>query len=70
MLRYFEVERALKKDPKNSALRQEFKQLKLYHDVFLEDGKRNIRHEALRLSRLALEAKPLESNTPKRGSKA
>jgi hypothetical protein len=44
MLRYFEVERALKEDPKNSALRQEFKQLKLYHDVFLEDGKR--KHKA------------------------
>jgi hypothetical protein len=70
MLRYFEVEGALKKDPKNSALRQEFKQLKLYHDVFLEDGNRNIRHEALRLSRLALETKPPKPNTAKRGPKA
>jgi hypothetical protein len=70
MLRYFEVEGALKKDPKNSALRQEFKQLKLYHDVFLEDGRRNIRHEALRLSRLALEAKPPKPNAAKRGPKA
>ena len=70
MLRYFEVEGALKKDPKNSALRQEFKQLKLYHDIFLQDGRRNIRHEALRLSRLALEAKPPKPNTAKPGPKA
>jgi uncharacterized protein DUF5681 len=70
MARYFEVEGALKKDPKDSALRQEFKQLKLYHDFLLEDGKRNIRHEALRLSRLALETKPPKPNTAKRGQKA
>jgi hypothetical protein len=67
MLRYFEVEEALKKDPKNTALRQEFKELKLYHDFFLEDGKRTIRHEALRQSRRALETKPPKPNTAKRG---
>jgi hypothetical protein len=69
LARYFEVAGALKKDPKNSALRQEFKQLKLYHDFLLKDGERNIRHEALRLSRLALETKLPKPNTAKRGPK-
>jgi Family of unknown function (DUF5681) len=70
MGRYFEVTTALKKDPKNRALRQELKELKRYHDFFLEDGKRRIRREALRLSRLALETKPPKPNTTKRGPKA
>jgi hypothetical protein len=70
MGRYFEVTTALKKDLKNRALRQELKDLKRYHDFFLEDGKRRIRREALRLSRLALETKPPKPNTTKRGPKA
>jgi hypothetical protein len=60
MLRYFEVEGALKEEPSNRALMQEFRELKIYHDFFKRDGARNIRHEALRLYRRALEPKPPE----------
>jgi hypothetical protein len=56
--RYFEVEAALANDPTNRALKREFKELKKYQDFLKEEGQRNIRHQALRLSRLALEAKP------------
>jgi hypothetical protein len=58
--RYFEVEAALEKDPTNRALKREFKELKKYLDFLQEDGRRNVRHEALRESRRALEAKPPE----------
>ena len=60
--RYFEVEGALAKDPTNSSLRREFKELKKYVDFLKEDSERRIRHEALRQSRRALEAKPAEPN--------
>jgi hypothetical protein len=60
MMRYFEVEAALKKDPKNVALKREFKELKKLYDFLKKDAERNIRHEALRQSRLALVPKPPE----------
>jgi hypothetical protein len=54
--RYFEVEAAqLERDPKNRALRREFKDLKQYHDLLKDDAERMTRHEALRVSRRALE---------------
>jgi hypothetical protein len=60
MLRYFEVEAALKKDPTNKALKREFKELKKYQEFLREDSDRMLRHEALRLSRGALDPKPDE----------
>jgi hypothetical protein len=61
MQRYFEVEAALKEEPSNRALKQEFRELKKYHDSLERDAARNTRHETLRLSRLALEP---EDDTP------
>ena len=58
--RYFEVEKALKKDPTNRKLRREFQELKKYHDFFEQDAERHARHEALRLSWRALRPKPPE----------
>jgi hypothetical protein len=58
--RYFEVAAALKQQPKNSALRLEFKELKRYYQFLKKDAERKLRHEALRQSRLALEPKPAE----------
>ena len=58
--RYFEVEKALEKDPTNQVLRREFKELKKYHDFLEQDFERHARHEALRLSRRALRSKPPE----------
>jgi acyl carrier protein phosphodiesterase len=55
--RYFEVEAALAKEPTNRALRREFNELKKYQDFLKKDAERNARHEALRLSWRALEAK-------------
>jgi hypothetical protein len=69
MARYVEVEAALAKDPTNNMLRREFKELKGHYDILKKDSERLIRHEVLRRSRRALEAKPLKSNTPKRGPK-
>jgi hypothetical protein len=60
--RYFEVEAALAKKPTNRALRREFKELKKYFDFLKKASERTTRHEALRLSRRALEAKPPEPN--------
>jgi hypothetical protein len=60
MPRYFEVVEALKKDPSDRALRQELKELKKSYDVIKNDSERNARHEALRLSRRALQPKPAE----------
>jgi len=57
MRRYFEVEAALAKEPTNSTLRREFKELKKYHEFLKKDAERIVRHEALRLSRRALETK-------------
>ncbi len=52
--RYFEVEAALKKKPKNPVLRYEFNILKPYYDFLIKDGQRNVRLKALRASRRAL----------------
>jgi hypothetical protein len=65
MPRYFEVEAALKKDPSNRALRKELRELKKYHDFVVDDSNRNARHEALRISRRALEPKPDQKTTPR-----
>jgi hypothetical protein len=60
MPRYFEVEAALKEQPKNRALKQEFKELKKNYAFLMKDAERKLRHEMLRQSRLALEPKPPE----------
>jgi hypothetical protein len=60
MRRYFEVEAALKKEPSNRALRKEFRELKKYYDFLMDDSNRNTRLEALRVSRRALQPKPVE----------
>src|ERR1700730_2231265 len=70
ILRYLEVEAALAKEPTNSTLRREFNELKKYHEFLKKDSERILRHEALRLSRRALETKPHKPNTAKRGPKA
>jgi hypothetical protein len=62
MGRYFEVKAALAKEPTNRALRREFKELKKYQDFLKKDSERNVRHEAMRQARRALEAKPSEPN--------
>src|SRR6202048_3644124 len=68
MRRYFEVEAALAKDPTNRTLRREFKELEKYYEFLKQDAERIERHEALRLSRRALETKPHEPNTAMPGS--
>jgi hypothetical protein len=52
--RYLDVEAALAKDPTNVGLRQEYKELKKYHDFLESESKRTTRREALRRSRRAL----------------
>jgi len=69
MRRYFEVEAALAKDPTNRTLRREFKELEKYYEFLKQDSERMQRHEALRLSRRALETKPHEPHTAMPGSK-
>src|ERR1019366_2183143 len=66
--RYFEVEAALKKQPKNSALKREFKDLKQSYEFLKKDAARKQRHEMLRQSRRAAETKPAEPNTAIPGS--
>ena len=61
--RYFEVESALAKQPANRALKREFQELKKFYEFLKEDSERMQRHEALRLSRRALETKPQEPDT-------
>ena len=58
--RYFKVEAALKKDPSNRALRQEFRELKEYEEFLKTEALRDIRHKALRLSRSKFEPKQSE----------
>jgi hypothetical protein len=58
ILRYFEVKEALSKDPTNRELKREVKKLKIWPDLLLKDAERNIRHEALRLSRQANQQLP------------
>jgi hypothetical protein len=69
MPRYFEVEAALKKDPTNTTLKREFKELKKYQEFLENDSERMVRHEALRLSRRALETKSPEPDSATPGSK-
>jgi uncharacterized protein DUF5681 len=69
MRRYFEVEAAVAKDPTNRTLRREFKELEKYYEFLKQDSERIERHEALRLSRRALETKPHEPHTAMPGSK-
>jgi Family of unknown function (DUF5681) len=68
LARYFEVEAALKKQPENSALKREFKQLKISYEFLREEGERIRRHEMLRQSRRALETKPAKLSTANPGS--
>jgi hypothetical protein len=67
MRQYFEIEAALKKEPTNRELRREFKELKKYNDFLKQDAERTTRHEALRLSRLALRGQnhPNQKTTPR-----
>ena len=58
MGRYLKVKAALAKEPTKRALRREFNELKKYYDFLKKDSERITRHEALRESRRALEAKP------------
>ena len=69
MRRYFEVKAALAKEPTNRTLRREFKELEKYYEFLKQDSERMQRHEALRLSRRALETKPHEPHTAMPGSK-
>jgi hypothetical protein len=55
MRRYFELEKAIEKEPTNQALKRELKTLKKYHDFFMSDVERVTRHKALRMARRALE---------------
>jgi hypothetical protein len=63
-----EVEAALKKDPSNRALRQEFReleeQLKELDGFLAADMSRNLRHKVLRLMRRTHERKPAEPKPP------
>lgn len=63
MARYFQVEAALKKEPKNQALKREFKALKVHYDFFMKEGERNIRLKALRAARRALEKPKANDDT-------
>jgi Family of unknown function (DUF5681) len=67
MPRFFEVEAALKQQPKNTKLRREYKELKKYPEFLQKDAERNSRLEALRLAQ-ALETEPAEPDTADPGS--
>jgi hypothetical protein len=68
MPRFLEVEAALKKDPSNGALRQEFRELieplKELDEFLAADMSRNLRHKVLQLMRRTLERKPAEPKPP------
>ena len=53
--RYFEIKAALEKDPTDRELKREFAKLKRIYAFFEKDAKRSMRHQALQLSRRALE---------------
>jgi Family of unknown function (DUF5681) len=53
--RYFEVKAALEKDPTDRELKREFARLKKLYAFFEKYAKRSMRHQALQLSRRALE---------------
>src|SRR5258708_12242645 len=52
--RYFEVEAALAKEPKNGALKREFKELKKNYEFLKKDAERKKRYDGLRICRQAL----------------
>ena len=58
MPRLMKVAKALDKDPTNRELRREYNELKECFDFLKKDRSRIIRHDVLRQSRRALEAKP------------
>jgi hypothetical protein len=62
LLRCFEVKDALSKDPANRQLKREFKELKRLEDFLRKDADRNLRHEALRLSRQAIQQQPAQED--------
>jgi len=68
MPRFFEVEAALKQQPKNTKLRREYKELKKYPEFLQKDAERNSRLEALRQAQRALETEPAEPDTADPGS--
>ena len=53
--RYFEVKAALEKDPTDRELKREFAGLKKLYAFFEKYSERSMRHQALQLSRRALE---------------
>lgn len=64
LARFFEVEEALRADPKNRTLRAEFKELHK-SKAFLEKLRdRHVRREATRIARDALKAKPPKPKKP------
>jgi hypothetical protein len=65
LMRYFEVEAALAQQPKDRKLRAELKELKKYKDFLEKTGERNIRREAAKQARRALQT---DSPKPKRES--
>jgi Family of unknown function (DUF5681) len=52
--RYFEVDKALEADPRNSALRKEHAELEKYRELLRDERARNARREAGRMVREAL----------------
>jgi hypothetical protein len=68
MLRFWEVVEALKTDPKNRELRSEYKQLKMYAEVFRQKGEKNIRRMAWKEAQDALRNVP--KNAPKQQKRA
>jgi hypothetical protein len=63
LTRYFEVEAALAQHPKDRKLRAELKELKKYKDFLEKTGERNLRREAVKQARRALQT---DSPKPKR----
>jgi hypothetical protein len=63
MPRFLEAEAALEAAPSNSALREEFRELKALKEFLESEGRRNIRHMALKTARQAL--RPKNSAEPK-----
>jgi hypothetical protein len=54
IMRYFEVKEELNNNPTSVSLKKELKELTIYMDFMREEGRRNIRREALRRGREAL----------------
>jgi hypothetical protein len=67
MGRYFEVEAALAKDPKNRKLKQEYQELNKYQKILREDSARDFGHKAARIARQATEPKEPEAKDKEAG---